>query len=286
MLDLLSVRLFVLTVDLGSFTRAAETVGTVQPAVSQRIRQLEAALGHRLLERTPRLMRLTESGSAFLPKARALLAAHEAASSFNEEPPVRFALGASDHALGDHLEHVIGRVRAALPARALLEVRIAMSPDLRTCFEEGSLDAVVLRRDSGARDGEVLGRDPLGWRVAPGHPLDFDVLPLVTLGAPCGVRASAIRRLEEARRPWREVFTGGSCGAVAAAVRAGLGVAPMGEIVSGGLPDMGPAMGLPALPDSEIVLFSRSGAKTRDAIRSLAASVRSQLGPQPRSPRR
>src|SRR5687768_3960908 len=99
MLDLASVRLFLLAVEFGNLTRAAEAAGTVQPVVSQRLRQLEQRLGRRLLERTPRAVRLTESGSDFLPRARALLAAHDAAMA----PPggaarPRFALGLSDHA--------------------------------------------------------------------------------------------------------------------------------------------------------------------------------------------
>jgi len=49
MLDLESIRLFVLTADLGSLTRAAEAAGTVQPVVSQRLRLLEERLGCRML---------------------------------------------------------------------------------------------------------------------------------------------------------------------------------------------------------------------------------------------
>lgn len=67
MLDLESVRLFVLVVDLGSLTRAAEAAGTVQPVVSQRLKALEAALGRKVLERTPRFVRLTQDGAIFYP---------------------------------------------------------------------------------------------------------------------------------------------------------------------------------------------------------------------------
>ena len=80
MLDLASVRLFILAVEFGNLTRAAEAAGTVQPVVSARIKGLEAALGRRLLERTPRFVRPTKEGMAFLPKARALMAAHEDAA--------------------------------------------------------------------------------------------------------------------------------------------------------------------------------------------------------------
>ena len=45
-----------------SFTRAAEAMDTTQSAVSLKIKRLEAGLGRRLLERTPRLVRLSAEG--------------------------------------------------------------------------------------------------------------------------------------------------------------------------------------------------------------------------------
>ena len=61
MLDLASVRLFILAVEFENLTRAAEAAGTVQPVVSNRIKGLEAALGRKLLERTPRFVCQTAS---------------------------------------------------------------------------------------------------------------------------------------------------------------------------------------------------------------------------------
>ncbi len=279
MLDLISVRLFVLAAELGSLTRAAEAAGTVQPAVSQRIRLLEQHLGHRLLERTPRLVRVTDRGAVFLEKARVLLAAHDEATAFAEQAPFRFSLGVSDHAVGGALEALLRQVRAALPPSAAVEVRHAMSPILRDAFEAGALDAIVVRRECGASEGEVLGLDPVGWRSTLAAQDTRQLVPLVTLGEPCGVRASALRRLDEARQSWREVFTGGTCHSVLAAVRAGLGVAPMGAIASAGLPDRGPSLGLPALPASEVVLFARTSSEVSvGAVRAISACLRQTLG--------
>lgn len=279
MLDLQSVRLFVLAAELGNFSRAAEAAGTVQPVVSQRVRALESALGRRLLERTPRYVRTTADGAAFLAHARALLAAHDAAVCFRDGTPTRFALAASDHAIGASLEAVIKALRATLGPGALLELRLGLSQQMRGLYDAGEVDAVVLRRESGGAEGEVLGHDPLGWRgraedgIAAG-----ETLPLVTLGAPCGVRAAAVRELERSGRPWRETFTGGGCAALVAAVQAGLGIAPMGEAASGQLPDVGKRLGLPALPPSEIVLIGRAATpQAAEAIRSVARCLRAAL---------
>ena len=280
MLDLDAVRLFVLAVDYGNLTRAAVAAGTVQPVVSTKLKALEASLGRRLLDRTPRYVRLTGAGALFLVRARTLLATHDEAVRLEAAPPARFALGASDHALGLLLEPVLGRVRDALPTGSVIEVRLGLSQDMRAAFDAGLLDAVVLRRESGGTGGEILAMDPLGWRAAPGLIVAPDTpVPLATLGAPCAVRAAAIRRLDHAGRPWREAFVGGSCAALLAAVRAGLGVAPMGGVAAGGFPDAGARLGLPALPESEIVLFARSASpEAAAAIRALAAVLRGGRG--------
>lgn len=279
MLDLESVRLFVLAAELGNLTRAAEAAGTVQPVVSQRIKNLETSLGRKLLERTPRFVRMTSDGSVFLERARALLAAHDAAISINDQPPFHLTLGISDHAVGVSFEYVLHRVRTALPTEATIEVRLGLSHDIHAMFDAGSLDAAVIRREGGGSDGELLGEDALGWRAAENWTLPRGKpLPLIVLSMPCGVRTVATRTLDRAGLPWNEAFVGGSCMTLLAAARAGLGIAPMGQIASGGATDRGPDLDLPPLPASQIVLLARGGTPhLTAAARALGAGVRASL---------
>ena len=58
-LDVDAVRAFVMVADLHSFTRAAKALGTTQGAISVKLKRLEDRIGHRLLERTPRSVRVT-----------------------------------------------------------------------------------------------------------------------------------------------------------------------------------------------------------------------------------
>jgi DNA-binding transcriptional LysR family regulator len=280
MLDLESVRLFVLAADLASLTRAAEAAGTVQPVVSQRLKALEEKLGRRLLDRTPRFVRPTAEGAAFLIRARDLLDRHDEALNFAGEAPVRFRLGVSDHAFGVAAPDILRALRAALPPSAALDIRLGPSQAARIAFDAGELDAAVVRREVGGAEGEVLGADPLGWRAGEGFVLPSGgPIPLALLAAPCGVRAAALRALDDAGRPWREALVAGSCTALVAGVRAGLGVAPMGRLASGELPDQGPALALPPLADSEIVLFARTGSRAAaEAVRALSAGIRASLG--------
>src|SRR5262249_60097757 len=88
-LDVDSVHAFVLVADLGSFTKAAAVLNTSQAAVSVKIKRLEDRLGYRLLDRTPRNVRLSTRGMSFLKPARNLITAHELAVSSFCRPTLR-----------------------------------------------------------------------------------------------------------------------------------------------------------------------------------------------------
>lgn len=61
----------------GSISRAAESLHVTQPALTARIKHLEAELGEELFTRSRQGMRLTDTGRAFLPYAQRGLAALE-----------------------------------------------------------------------------------------------------------------------------------------------------------------------------------------------------------------
>ena len=274
-LDLDAVHAFVLVADLRSFTRAADASGTTQSAISLKLKRLEQRLGRRLIERTPRMVRLSPEGTGFLDRARELLAAHELALS--EDSAVRrLTFGISDYAVGADLPALLARLNAYDPGLRL-DVRIGHSHELIETFDRGELDAVIVLREGRRRDGEVLLQDRFGWFAAPtyrhraGEPLR-----LATVASACGVRAMAVRTLDAAQVPWVETFVGGGVAAVAAAVTSGLAVAPLSSRVAPpGAVDIRPTIALPALPSSELVLYSRvSDSRLAGAVRTLAAAVR------------
>ena len=275
-LDLDAVNAFVLVADLHSFTRAAEAQGTTQSAISLKLKRLEGHLGRRLIERTPRLVRLSADGAAFLERARDLLAAHERAVS-GDAIVHRLSFGISDHAAGPELPALLARINGFDP-HLRLDVRIGASREVLASFDRGELDAAIARREGDRRDGEVLLRDQLAWFAAPGYRhIVGEPLRLITLSSSCGVRALAVRALDAAQIPWVETFVGGGVAAVVAAVISGLGIAPLARRVApAGAVDVGASISLPSLPASDVVLHSRvSDPRLSGALRVLAAAFRS-----------
>jgi DNA-binding transcriptional LysR family regulator len=276
-LDIATVQAFLLVADLRSFTRTAEALGTTQAAVSLKLQRLETLLGKRLVERSPRAVRLTADGASFLERARVLIAAHDRALSDQAPAAQSLSLGISDHAAGPELVPLLERLHA-MSANLTLAVTIGFSREMQDAYDAGELDAVIVRQEGSRRGGETLTEDEFGWfaarrfTVPKGEPL-----PLATLAPPCGVRALAVRALDKAGIAWRERFVGGGVTAVVAATLAGLAIAPLARrIAPPGLVDIGPVLKLPELGSSKVMLHSKvSDPAKLAALRTVAATFRS-----------
>jgi DNA-binding transcriptional LysR family regulator len=279
-LDISTVQAFLLVAELQSFTRAAEALGTTQAAVSMKLQRLEAVVRKRLVERSPRAVKLTAEGAAFLDRARALMQAHDHALSGELPVGQQLSLGISDHVAGAELVPLLERLHA-VSSQLTLGVTIGFSRDLLDAYDSGELDAVIVRREAGRRGGEKLAEDEFGWFASPRLKWRRgERLPLATLAPPCGVRAIAVRALERAGVEWSEVFVGGGVTAVVAATLAGLAVAPLARrIAPPGAVDIGSTHGLPRIGTSKVMLHSKVGDPAKlAALRTLAATFRSTAG--------
>src|SRR5665648_425905 len=94
--DIAELRAFCAAVDLGSLGRAARLLRVTQPALSKRLRTLEALAGATLLDRSSRGVTPTAAGTRLYLEARKLLAQAEAVEELmaglsREDAPIRLA---------------------------------------------------------------------------------------------------------------------------------------------------------------------------------------------------
>jgi DNA-binding transcriptional LysR family regulator len=137
---------FAEVVAAGSLTAAARHLGMTPSAVSQHLRQLEAALGLALLHRSTRKLTLTEAGARYIDGCSAMVAAARAA----------------DQALARHRDEPEGELRIAAPigfggllAQALAPLRKHPKLTLQLLLDDVLIDLIEERVDIALRAGSL-----------------------------------------------------------------------------------------------------------------------------------
>jgi DNA-binding transcriptional LysR family regulator len=124
MQNLEPILIFTTVADMGSFTRAADSLGIQKGRASTAVRKLEEDVGVRLLHRTTRSVQLTEDGRVFHARARDLLAEVDDLHSM-------FA--------GDRVA-LRGRLRVDLPTEVARSTVVPALPDFMAAHPELELE--------------------------------------------------------------------------------------------------------------------------------------------------
>lgn len=188
--------LFVEVIELGSFSAVARRLGVQVSSVSRQIASLEDELGVRLLDRTPRSLRLTEAGETFLEHALQIAASLEEArrsvTALGTEPTgllrisapatmagviaplipeflarhggIRIGLSLSDRVVDLVQEGVDVAIRfGTITNQSLIARRVATSTSL-VCASPAYLE----RRSTPTKPSELTSHDCLSFRSRPG----------------------------------------------------------------------------------------------------------------------
>lgn len=144
------MQLFVRVVERGSFSAAAADIGIARSTATETIKQLERALGTRLLERTTRLVKPTLDGQAFYQRCISILAeVEEAECAFGDAEP-RGLLRIDAHGLMTRT-YLLPRLPEFMDRYPLLDLQIGQGDRLVDLVREG-VDCVIragLLADSG-----------------------------------------------------------------------------------------------------------------------------------------
>lgn len=176
--QLVCIGTFIKVAELGSFSRAADSLSVSRALASQHVAALERRLGVRLFERTTRRVRLTHDGSEYLPRALRALA----------------ELKEGEAALSRHRVRPQGRLRVEVPVSFGRRLLIPALPEfakrypdivLEVQFNDHIVDLEAERVDVALRFGPVRDERLIARRLgttrmltcgAPGY--------LATAGAP------------------------------------------------------------------------------------------------------
>ncbi|SOC07796.1 hydrogen peroxide-inducible genes activator [Rhodobacter maris] len=146
-ITLKQLRYFDALVRAGHFGRASADCAISQPALSVQIREMEAAIGGALVERSARQIHLTALGAAFAPRVREILRAVDALDQLSRAArgplsgPLR--LGVIPTVAPYLLPAMVGALSDAFPGLELFP-REAVTGKLVTDLIEARLDAAVV----------------------------------------------------------------------------------------------------------------------------------------------
>ncbi len=175
-MELQQLRYVLAVAEERNFTRAAARCHVVQSALSHQIKSLERELGVRLFARTSRRVELTDAGAAFVPAARATLAAAERAvaeaTAASGEIRGTLTIGAIPTVTAIDLAALLGDFHRAHPA-VRIRLRGGGSDVFMTSIREGQLDVAVLGLPEAAVPKRVatriLARESLVAVLGAGH---------------------------------------------------------------------------------------------------------------------
>lgn len=267
---------FLAIVETGSLTAAGERVARSQSAISLQLRQLEDAVGARLLDRGARVVRLTAAGERLLPYAHRAVEAAEAALATAVADEARIVrVGVPE----EYAEGVIPGLLAGLARRSAglsVEVQCAASPVLESRVAAGRLDLAFAIADEIEGRGEEVATDPTVWLAAPGFDASRRPLPVALFDQACSWRRRAIEALDGAAIDYRVAFTSASVSGVRAGIRSGLAIGALGlSTVTADLERLTGADAPPELPAAKLVLLRSS--VTDPTIEHLAERARERL---------
>lgn len=257
------LRTFVAVVDYRSFTKAANSLGVTQPAVSAQIKRLQYLLSDEIFDRSSPGISLTPHGELVLSYARRLLSLNDQIVHLNgagARPELTIRVGTPSDYIASILPPTLASFRARWP-----EVRFSVRTDyfdpLARQLRDGELDVLIGLTMAQPHDARHCVTREVVW--VRGKTTSFDPkgpVPLVSYGAPCMYHRLVERALKTAGIDWEDVFTGPSLASLKGAVAAGLGVMAINRRRANGddmlIWDDAP---LPKLPDLYSGIYIREG---------------------------
>lgn len=183
-MELRQVRYVLEVAELLHFGRAADRLTITASALSQQVARLERELGVELFDRSPRRVRLTAAGHAFVEQARDVVAASDramaAARAADRAAAERLVVGFTSHGAGDLTTRLLERFAHRRPGATVELTELDFAGHF-TALAERRVDAQFVRLpvefDRDVRVA-VLRAEPRVVAVPRHHPLRGRPVPV------------------------------------------------------------------------------------------------------------
>jgi DNA-binding transcriptional LysR family regulator len=168
-MDLWQLHIFRKVVECGSFSKAGESVHLSQPTVSSHIKELEAHVGCRLIDRLPKRAIPTKAGELLYSYACRLISLRDEAEA---------AITAYQGAIKGQLFMGGSTIPGVYVLPRIIGAFSRKYPDVRVCLEIGDTDSIIDDTISGRLEVGVVGAQSEDSRILQ-EPLLQDELRLV-----------------------------------------------------------------------------------------------------------
>jgi DNA-binding transcriptional LysR family regulator len=280
------LRTLLAVVDMRSFTKAAQSLGVTQPAVSAQIKRLQFLLGFDVLDKSAPGVSLTPRGEIVVNNARRLLSVNDEilllTSGHNPGQTIRIGIPV-DYA-GSRIPAALSRFRERWPDVSY-NVGSAPVEEMLRDLQHGVLDIVLATfTERPTIEARHIWTQELVWVHGDAVKLDPDgPVPLVSYGGESTCHRAAVATLHRAGLDCNFVFTSQSNASLLAAVAADFGVmaVPRGRAIRNSLVIWEDSP-LPKLPKLYCALVVREGGD-RTAVEELADYLEEQIRVEPNS---
>lgn len=244
--SLRQIQYFIAVAEAGTISGAASRLSISQSTITEAIKELEADLGVKLIERHARGVQVSHKGQLFLRHAERIWSdVADARRALAADFPVtsgRLVIGVTSLVAGYVLPEVLARFRRAFPSIAVQIVEDS-NDYLEHLLLNGEID-VALAIVSSLSEPQALATQvldeyahrvwlPLGHELATGGPIALSALvehPLVLLDDD-EIRVASERMWRAAHLRPNVVFRTGSVEAVRSLVGAGIGLTVLPDLV-------------------------------------------------------
>ncbi len=280
------LRTLVAVTEMRSFTKAAQSLGVTQPAVSAQIKRLQYLLGYEVLDKSAPGVSLTPRGEIVVNNARRLLSINDEILQLTSGhmPGQTIRVGIPIDYAGSRLPGTLIRFRQQWPD---ISFNVSSGPvdDMLRDLKQGELDLVLaLFTEEPTIEARHVWRQETVWVHSDATELDPEgPVPLVSYGGDSACQRIAVATLHRAGRDCDFVFTSHSLVSLVAAVVAGFGVmvVPRGRAIRNNLSIWEDAP-LPPLPDLYCAIMVRDGGD-RAVIEELADYLKREITLEPNS---